>query len=491
MDKSTTSTCRVYELPHIANKGKVEKIQDLISLSRTALTICKQVKISQLRDGQKLHRLRNDEWTLPRYAFLSARQWKDIENQVDNALKSWMELAVIEGRRIINSWAKDRELSEQEVIDLRTINKYKRWWDKENGCLELVDQILKVVKFPVFANTRTILVSGLNGCLSPSKFKTEKDIKEGKSPFTEHDQWLSIKVASGKKLDIPVFRTRYFDDQMHSSLRECDLFQITDNGDHITVKQAAEIPTEPSREHGKTLGLDFGLKSIFATSDGRLLGRTLYDWLQDRDQELLELSKSLQRQGIPFKKSKRYRKFTKRIRDYVKNEIGRIINGLSKEDTKEFIVEKLDFRGGGLSKKLNRIISRTGRSVLKSKLKSVQQTYGKSTYEVNPAYTSQECEKCHFVCSKNRKGERFLCKHCGYTTHADVNAAKIIIARRSCDYDGYLYIPKEEILSKRDEAFSSLTGKDPNLLRQRWRDAKVSSPTRSQLRSSASSSNTV
>lgn len=41
---------------------------------------------------------------------------------------------------------------------------------------------------------------------------------------------------------------------------------------------------------------------------------------------------------------------------------------------------------------------------------------------VNPKYTSQTC-KCGHRDKKNRKGDRFLCRSCGYTAHADVNAS--------------------------------------------------------------------
>lgn len=47
---------------------------------------------------------------------------------------------------------------------------------------------------------------------------------------------------------------------------------------------------------------------------------------------------------------------------------------------------------------------------------------------VNPRNTSRMCHHCGHTDEKNRKGEKFLCLSCGYEDHADVNAAKNILA---------------------------------------------------------------
>ena len=38
---------------------------------------------------------------------------------------------------------------------------------------------------------------------------------------------------------------------------------------------------------------------------------------------------------------------------------------------------------------------------------------------INPAYTSQECPRCHYISHLNRSGLWFCCRACGYTSHAD------------------------------------------------------------------------
>jgi transposase len=49
----------------------------------------------------------------------------------------------------------------------------------------------------------------------------------------------------------------------------------------------------------------------------------------------------------------------------------------------------------------------------------------------NPAYSSQECSKCHHIDSNNRVGEKFHCIKCWHAAHADVNAAQVLEYRFS------------------------------------------------------------
>jgi IS605 OrfB family transposase len=49
---------------------------------------------------------------------------------------------------------------------------------------------------------------------------------------------------------------------------------------------------------------------------------------------------------------------------------------------------------------------------------------------VNPAYTSQTCSQCGHCEQANRKSQaKFLCRSCGFSAHADLNAAVNIRSR--------------------------------------------------------------
>ncbi|MDJ1422039.1 MAG: transposase [Candidatus Methanoperedens sp.] len=51
---------------------------------------------------------------------------------------------------------------------------------------------------------------------------------------------------------------------------------------------------------------------------------------------------------------------------------------------------------------------------------------GKSVIMIDPRYTSQKCSNCGHIYKGNRKGNSFHCVKCGFSLHADLNAARNI-----------------------------------------------------------------
>jgi len=192
----------------------------------------------------------------------------------------------------------------------------------------------------------------------------------------------------------------------------------------------SQMAYQPLREE---LSLDFGLSVLFATPDGDLLGRSWFDQLKKHDDRIVGLARRLQKQGIRPNQSARYRARVVALRGFIKTEIGRVLNRLIlMKRPAHLVVEKLDFRAPGLSKRLNRILARSGRKVIREKLKDLQDRFGVTFAEVNPAYSSQTCSGCGFVATANRKSQsEFSCRSCGHEINADVNAARNLESGRS------------------------------------------------------------
>ncbi|MGY0007694.1 RNA-guided endonuclease InsQ/TnpB family protein [Micromonospora sp. I033] len=78
---------------------------------------------------------------------------------------------------------------------------------------------------------------------------------------------------------------------------------------------------------------------------------------------------------------------------------------------------------------LNRAILSKGWGALLLRLEHAARYHGAAVIKVNPAYTSQTCNACKHTARENRESQAaFRCGACGYQAHADVNAAKNILA---------------------------------------------------------------
>ncbi|WP_433201370.1 RNA-guided endonuclease InsQ/TnpB family protein [Dactylosporangium sp. CS-047395] len=78
---------------------------------------------------------------------------------------------------------------------------------------------------------------------------------------------------------------------------------------------------------------------------------------------------------------------------------------------------------------LNRAIRNKGWSGLLTRLHYAARRHGATVVKVRAAYTSQTCSACRHATAKNRPSRAvFRCVRCGHRDHADVNAAKNILA---------------------------------------------------------------
>lgn len=245
--------------------------------------------------------------------------------------------------------------------------------------------------------------------------------------------WLNMAtLEKGKRVLLPLSHNPYLEHELKKGkLNKQVQVKFREDGT-IVVSPIIEQKTVHLRKDGQALSLDWGMVSLFTTSDGRRLGTKMLQKLRIYDKMLIEIQVELQQKGESLKRNPEYQRLQSKIRSFVKNEIGRILNNLAKEDLKELVVEKLNFAGGGMSRTMNRLLTHTGRKALQAKLTRLDEEQGVTTIEVQAAYTSQMCGRCGYTDRKNRPNQKtFRCQCCGYTCNADVNAAFNILRRRS------------------------------------------------------------
>ena len=190
--------------------------------------------------------------------------------------------------------------------------------------------------------------------------------------------------------------------------------------------QTVEVPEEKVRDVEDFIGVDFGLLNIATLSTGeRMSGKELENYRIKRQ----SVRSSLQSKGTKGCKKvlKRLSGKEKRTASIVNHTIAKKIVAKAKQENKGIALEELKGIRNSANKKSKTFRSRVGRwnfCDLRQKIEYKAQLAGVPVVLVDPAYTSQMCNSCLHLGSRN--GESFKCKNCGCSEHADVNAARNI-----------------------------------------------------------------
>jgi putative transposase len=203
------------------------------------------------------------------------------------------------------------------------------------------------------------------------------------------------------------------------------------------------VPKNEWPETGRSVGIDLGVGVLAATSDGVLRVNPRH-----RKQLSARLAASQRERSRHRRGSCRYKEASARIARLKEKEANRrkdALHQLSRSlvDDDDLIVHErlkvsnmsrsargtVDNPGVKVRAKsaLNDAISDSGWARLIAMINYKAQGAGRRVIAVNPAYTSQRCPSCDHVAKDNRHEQRFNCVNCGFTEHADVNAARNIL----------------------------------------------------------------
>jgi IS605 OrfB family transposase len=177
------------------------------------------------------------------------------------------------------------------------------------------------------------------------------------------------------------------------------------------------------------LGIDMGEKNIATTSDGDIQTSELVEQKRKRHQRLRN---ELQSKGTKSsrRRLKALRRQQARFQKDVNHQISKRLVATAKHTQRGIGLEDLTgittrTRVRGKDRRAQR--SNWSFAQLRTFIEYKARLIGVPFVAVDPAYTSQRCFACgHIEASNRRSQSEFLCQSCGYTAHADVNAAKNI-----------------------------------------------------------------
>lgn len=421
---------KTYRLQHSANPGKIKKVISVVKSYRDlAGSLAREQWVLFHKTGLFNEDLEVKHVQTP----LSARYKQTCQYQAVGMLDSF----IANRQNDFVTVARKSLLKEDVKHKLFIINRLRLWQAtapfsqlKHNMLIDVETQKLaRKIWSHVLSLHKNPSMSHINMALD-SKVALVSDNRFGETKHFDH--WIRFStLEKGEPVYLPIMSNEYYDN-VPGIRKNFIQVNVSDNNTvSFSFIKDAPAPTDYLPETDK-LALDLGLSTLFASNHGDLWGRTFFSVLKKYDDVLTKLARNRQRQGLK-PRSPKYDRLVDNIREFMKNEISRVLNrAVDIHKPAELVVERLDFRSPDLSRRMNRLLSMFGKSLVQRKLDSLKATFGITVTETNAAYSSQECSVCGYVDKNNRPTQKeFKCNCCHTGMHADVNAARNHHARSS------------------------------------------------------------
>lgn len=187
---------------------------------------------------------------------------------------------------------------------------------------------------------------------------------------------------------------------------------------------ACEIHPEILPKSFETIGLDAGLNSFMALSNGEFIDNPRFFRKDEKS-----LAKAGRKQAKTKKRSRERKKANKvlsRIHERIRNRRHDFVHQTARRLVNRFgiiAVEKLNVRGMVKNHCLAKSISDASWSMFRTVLTNKAESAGREIYAIDPVYTSQDCHACGYRAKKKLSERWHLCPMCGASLDRDTNAA--------------------------------------------------------------------
>ena len=221
---------------------------------------------------------------------------------------------------------------------------------------------------------------------------------------------------------------------------------VSRRGEHWYVSFQTEIDIEaPLHPSEAAVGIDMGVVCFAALSDGQLTqpldSFRKHEERLAKEQRKLSIKVKFSNNWIKQKRvvNQIHQKITNCRHDFLhkhsttisKNHAIIVVEDLQVSNMTRSAKGTVEAPGKNVAQKsgLNKAILDQGWGMFRTFLEYKQVWRGGEVIAVAPQYTSQKCAECGHVSPENRPSQAvFSCVACGHTDHADVNAARNILA---------------------------------------------------------------
>jgi len=233
---------------------------------------------------------------------------------------------------------------------------------------------------------------------------------------------VSILTVGAGRLMIPYVFGEYQSANLARIRGQCDL--VYRDGQFF-LYCTIEFQESPPVEVNDFLGVDLGIVNLAVDSDGEVYSGEQVEKVRRR---FAKTRRKLQKKGTRSSKRimQRIRRRESRFRAYVNHVISKKLVAVAKGTTRGIALEDLKHIRTRVTVGRRQRARHSGWAFfqLRSFIEYKARLAGVTVVAVNPAYTSKTCSRCGHCDEGNRKNpSEFCCLHCGFSCHADFNAA--------------------------------------------------------------------
>src|SRR5579859_2486249 len=240
---------------------------------------------------------------------------------------------------------------------------------------------------------------------------------------------VSLLTLDGRVI-VPFRFGVYAEGMLQRRRGQCDLLYRRST-DTFFLAVTVDAPEPTPDDVSDYVGVDLGIITLAATSDGEFVNRSTgpkHAHVNAVRARFSRFRQKLQKKGTTSskrllqKRSGRERRFARDVNHCLSKALVQTAKGTRRGIALEDL-KNIRSRVNG-SKRQRRGLHRWAFAQLRAFIAYKAALAGVPVVYVNPAYTSQTCSRCGHCEKANRVSQaRFLCTSCGFSAHADVNAA--------------------------------------------------------------------
>ncbi len=375
------------------NPGKLTALDDL---AQVYLALCQQYVTLFCTDE------RPDKFHPPVFATLLSERWQRV--------------AIQQAAGIAQSWRTNLAQAYQDYVD--DLLDYHEQQAEGTLDAEAKEPTWREWHIPVLRHT--CIQANVNvAVLEPSRDST-------------FDYWLRISTLEHRSpIRVPVKLADYHRQVLKGkTINTSVIFNKRADSWWLTLSYDEKVKVQTD-DTAPVVGVDVGIANFLTTSDGKHYG-TFHGKLRERQKRDREkrrrkakLRACLKKKGVK-KLPSTSSKSGQRLARHVRQSINRVVNVcLGEHPHAQFAYEQLSVATMKFkARAMNAYLYASNLAHIPRQLAWATAKRGIAATAVKSAYSSQECSVCHYTHRANRPDQQtFCCQVCGFTIHADHNAA--------------------------------------------------------------------